>query len=90
MNTKLDNFIFLLDRYFGTFYVIKTITDGKEAKEYFESEYEARERYETLLKELKENPAENDGVEIVLTQVDLKQVEDELESEMIFDEEGDY
>ena len=85
---ELDTFVAQLQRRFNPYYVVTLKLLGDTSEKYFAYEDAAREYYEGLLWEATNDRSFYDGADISLKKVTLQPEEDELESELIFDDDN--
>ena len=88
---ELNNFIKMLQNRFNPYYVVTLKLDNKTQNTYFAYEDAARDYHKKIQDEINNDREYFDGADLTLTKVTLEYDEDELESDIYFnDEEDEY
>ena len=86
---ELDTFHYQLHRRFGTYYIVRHKQGNTTAEKRFAYKDAAKEYYDGLVKEAKQNPFYYDGDDISLLEIVVEPLEEELESIIIYDEDDE-
>ena len=84
---ELENFIYLLQKRFNPYYMVTLKLNGKIANRYFAYEDAAKDYHKKLQDEILANREYYDGANLTLTKVTLEYDEDELESDLYFNDD---
>lgn len=84
---ELENFIYLLQKRFNPYYMVTLKLNGKTANRYFAYEDAAKDYHKKLQDEILANKEYYDGANLTLTKVTLEYDEDELESDLYFNDD---
>lgn len=82
--TQIDDFVYMLEHGFSSYYMVKLrLSDKRESRYFFRFESDARDYYNGLLEEAYEDLDYYEDANITLTKINVRLDEDDLEDKYI-------